>query len=241
MPIARKTAFVVIVLALGIACGLLAMPANATHAADDHATVPCAGVMASTIMASEAEHRLICAAAETAINRLDQCAIALKRPLSIKVSEVVRSPFGTTIFGRFDGEADAILVTRTSNIEPLIGDTPYRELPLPDFYMSLIVHEVVHAAMHQNYRRQPTSRAAYEYPAYALQLETMMPAVRSKLLTTNRGHEERSILFNDMILSFDPFLFAARAYEHFAAPGQSCSRLQTLLDGDADFIITLPF
>ena len=241
MPVARTTAFDIIILSLGILCGLLVSPANATHAANEHTTVPCAGVMASTITASEAEHRLICDAAETAINRLNQCSIAIKRPLSIKVSEVVHSPFGTAIFGRFDGEADTILVTRIGNIEALTGDTPYRELPLPDFYMSLVVHEVVHAAMHQNYRRLPTSRAAYEYPAYALQLDSMMPAVRSKLLTTNRAHEERSILFNDMILGFDPFLFAARAYEHFAAPGQSCSRLQTLLDGDVDFIITIPF
>lgn len=241
MPIARRTAFDVIVLVLGIVYGLLVMPANATQVANEHTSVPCAGVMASTLMASDAEHRLICAAAETAISRLDQCAIALKRPLSIKVSEVVRSPFGTAIFGRFDGEADTIVVTRAGNIETLTGDTPYRELPLPDFYRSMIVHEVVHAAMHQNYRRLPTSKAAYEYPAYALQLDSMMPAVRSKLLTTNRGNEDRSILLNDMILGFDPFLFAARAYEHFAAPGQSCSHLQTLLDGDVDFIVTLPF
>lgn len=240
MPLARKIAFGIIMLA-GIACSLHTTPSNAAQIANERAPVPCAGVMANTITASDAEHHLICEATEAAIDRLGQCAISLKRPLSIKVSDVVRNPFGSAIFGRFDGEMDTILVTRSDHIEALTGDTPYRQLPLPDFYKSLIVHEVVHAAMHQNYRRQPTSRAAYEYPAYALQLDALPPDLRHKLLLTNRANEERSILFNDIVLSFDPFLFAARAYEHFAAPGASCSRLQTLLDGDVDFIITLPF
>lgn len=241
MALARSAACGFIVLALACIACLHTSPANATPVASERATVPCAGVMASTITASDAEHHVICEAAEAAIDRLSQCAITLKRPLSIKVSDVVRNPFGTAIFGRFDGEMDTILVTRSGNIESLAGDTPYRELPLPDFYRSLIVHEVVHAAMHQNYRRQPTSRAAYEYPAYALQLDLLTPVARDRLLSTSRAHEDRSILFNDIVLSFDPFLFAARAYEHFAAPGVSCSRLQTLLDGEVDFIITLPF
>lgn len=241
MPFARRTTLGILILTLGIVHGLLAIPANAAQIESERATVPCAGVMANTIAASEAEYRLICEAAEAALDRLGQCAIPLKRPLSIKVSDIVRNPFGNAIFGRFDGEMDTILVTRADRIEAMTGDTPYRELPLPDFYRSLIVHEVVHATMHQNYRRQPSSRAAFEYPAYALQLDSLTPNLRDKLLRTSHAHEERSILFNDIVLSFDPFLFAARAYEHFSAPGQSCSRLQTLLDGDGDFIITLPF
>lgn len=241
MPIARRTALDIIVLTLACSMYLHTSPAHATQAASERATVPCAGVAASTITASDTEHRLICEAAEATIDRLNQCAIPLKRPLSIKVADVVRNPFGNAIFGRFDGEMDTILVTRSGNIESLTGDTPYRKLSPPDFYRSLIVHEVVHAVMHQNYRRQPTSRAAYEYPAYALQLDLLAPGDRNKLLSTSRTHDERSPLFNDIVLSFDPFLFAAHAYEHFAAPGQSCSRLQTLLDGDVDFIITLPF
>jgi hypothetical protein len=40
----------------------------------------------------------------------------------------------------------------------------------------------------------------------------------------------------DAILAFDPFFFAARAYEHFRASADGCAQLQALLAGDAAFI-----
>jgi hypothetical protein len=47
--------------------------------------------------------------------------------------------------------------------------------------------------------------------------------------------------FNDILLFFDPFYFAAQAYEHFKASPNGCAHLTALLEGEVGFIPTLPF
>src|SRR5262249_23735436 len=141
----------------------------------------------------------------------------------------------------FDTKYERVLVTEEANVASLVEDTPYAALPQRDFYTSLIVHEVVHGVMHQNLKRQPTTHAAHEYPAYALQIASLPSDVRSKFLQSipNRARPGEFV-FNDAILFFDPFFFAAYAYEHFHASGDGCSHLTALLGGDVSFIPALP-
>ena len=119
--------------------------------------------------------------------------------------------------------------------------TPYTELPKRDLYRSLIVHEIVHGIMHQNLKRPAASHAAYEYPAYALQIASLPSDVRDKLLRAIPGGAgSGELVFNDAILSFDPYFFAVRAYEHFKSAANGCAQLHVLLDGEAPFIPLLP-
>jgi hypothetical protein len=95
--------------------------------------------------------------------------------------------------------------------------------------------------MHQNYEHQPTNQAAYEYPSYALQIVSLSPADRTKLLRAiNSGANPPSFLLNDILLAMDPLVFAASAYEHFTAAPDGCRHLNALLKGDVDVIPTLP-
>ena len=111
---------------------------------------------------------------------------------------------------------ERVLVTREANVPSLVKDTPYARLPQRDFYRSLIVHEVVHGIMHQNLKRPASSHAAHKYPAYALQIESLDPRVRETFL---QSFDQTAIadksLFNDPVLFFDPYFFAASAYHHF--------------------------
>jgi hypothetical protein len=146
----------------------------------------------------------------------------------------VRNPLGGAIFGMFDTKQERVLVTQSANVAPLTRETPYDQLPPQEFYRSLIVHEVVHGVLHQNYERQPTSHAAYEYPAYALQIESLTLAVRDRFLkATHKGALRNDFVFTDNILLFDPFFFAARAYEHFKSAG-GCAHLRALVEGKAE-------
>jgi hypothetical protein len=43
-------------------------------------------------------------------------------------------------------------------------------------------------------------------------------------------------LFSDVILFFDPYFFAARAYRHFKAAPNGCAHLSALLERDVAFI-----
>jgi hypothetical protein len=213
---------------------------RATRAATDPR---CPAIPVDVIADSAEEHRMACSSASTALELLGQCGIAPRRPLRLEVLHEVRHPFGKhSIFGFFDPKPETVFVTQEASVPSLVVGTPYSELPRRDFFHSLIVHEVVHSVMHQNFRRQPTSHAAYEYPAYALQIKSLPPNIREQFLQFFEQDAIRAdTMFNDSVLMFDPFSFAAQAYRHFKAAGaDGCAHLNALLDGEAPFILTMP-
>ena len=198
----------------------------------------CPGALVAITAASREERHLACSAAGDAIRLLGRCGITLRRPLDVLiVSEVRQQPSGGVIFGLFDPKQERVFVAQEASIPSLTEDTPYAKLPQREFYKSLIVHEVVHGIMHQNLKRPATSHAAHEYPAYALQIESLTPQSRDTFL---QSFDQTAIsgksLFNDPVLFFDPFFFAARAYRHFKASPDGCAYLSSLLDGEVAFI-----
>jgi hypothetical protein len=96
--------------------------------------------------------------------------------------------------------------------------------------------------MHQNLQRRLASHAEAEYPAYALQIESLPPDVRDRFLQSfdQAAAKADTFLFNDVVLSADPFFFAASAYSHFKALGNGCGHFRALLAGEARFIATMP-
>jgi hypothetical protein len=198
----------------------------------------CPGAPVDVTAASAEERHLVCSAAHDAVERLGRCEIPLRRPLDVQIVNEVRHPFSKDpIFGFFDTKQERVLITQEANIPSLVEDTPYAVLPPRDFYRSLIVHEIVHGIMHQNLKRPASSHAAYEYPAYALQIESFAPNVRDQFLQSfdQTAIAEKS-LFSDPVLFFDPYFFAARAYRHFKASPNGCAHLTALLDGEVAFI-----
>jgi hypothetical protein len=101
----------------------------------------------------------------------------------------------------------------------------------------------VHAIMAQGYIRKPSSRAVYEYPAYAMQLEFLRTELQDNPLQTANLSEKGSWEepMNDIILGMNPFLFAGRAHRHFQGPFGSCVALKQILEDRAEFIVSLPF
>lgn len=201
----------------------------------------CAEVSVDVTAPSPIERHLACDAAGQALRRLERCNISPRAPLRIEMSTLVRRPLGGTIFGGFDPAREYVLVTQYENLGPLAAGTPFGLLPQDQFYKSLIFHEVIHAVMHQNYKRPPTSHAAYEYPAYALQIESLPHDVREKFLQIfDIGADKNEFRFSDAILAFDPYFFAARAYEHFGTAADGCAQLHALIQGQVAFIWTQP-
>ena len=191
--------------------------------------------------ASTNELRLACDAATQALYLLARCNITPRRPLRIELSSEVRRPLGAAVLGLFDPKKDKVFITQYKNVASLVRGTPFGELPHVEFYRSIIVHEVVHAVMHQNYKRLPGSYSAHEYPAYALQIESLPSDVRDTYLqATNIGADHTQSVFSDAILAFDPFFFAARAYQHFRSAADGCAHLAALLEGEVAFIWTRP-
>jgi hypothetical protein len=200
----------------------------------------CSGAPVDVTAASPEQRTLVCSAAKEALHLLGRCEISVRRALHVEIMSEVRHPFSGAIFGLFDIKQDKVLVTQEANIPSLVNDTPYAKLPLRDFYRSLIVHEVIHGVMHQNLKRPASSHAAYEYPAYALQIESLPRNVREQFLQSFEQDAIRAdTIFNDTVLMFDPFFFAAQAYRHFKAAGDGCAHLNALLDGEVPFILPM--
>jgi hypothetical protein len=214
-------------------------PADSASATGQHR---CLGALVDVAAASDGERQLACSAAGHALQLLGRCGISLRRPLGVEIRSEVRHPFKGAILGLLDVKRGRVLVTRQANVPSLVKDTPFARLPLRDFYRSLIVHEVVHGVMHQNQKRPLTSHAEAEYPAYALQIESLPPDLRDKFLRSfdQAATKAGALLFNDVVLSADPRFFAASAYRHFKALDNGCGHLHALLNGEALFIATMP-
>jgi hypothetical protein len=204
----------------------------------------CPGIPVVVIVTSpsEEESNIACSAAKDAVQLLGACDIVPRDALQLQIANELRHPFSKEpVFGLFDIRQQRVVVVTKAGIASLIEDTPYSELPVLDFYRSLIVHEIVHGIMHQNLKRPAASQAAYEYPAYALQLVSLPANARTMLLRAvpNRAGPGKS-LFNDAILSFDPYFFAVHAYEHFTSTFDKCHLLHLLLEGELPFAPPLP-
>lgn len=197
----------------------------------------CPGLQIEVRAGSAEERRLACTAARDALQLLGRCNITPKRELRVEIMSEVRHPFSGPIFGMFDIAQERVLVTKEANIPALVDDTPYASFPTRDFYKSLIVHEIVHGVMHQNLKRKATTHAAYEYPAYALQMESLPEEVRETFLRSfDQTALKSNTLFSDSVLFFDPFFFAARAYYHYKNSPDACAHLTDLLSGEVSFI-----
>lgn len=200
-------------------------------------TERCPGLQIEIKARSTDERRLACSAAADALRLLGRCSIAPRRPMRVEIMSEVRHPFSGPILGMFDIAQERVLVTEQANIADLVEDTPYAVLPRRVFYESLIVHEIVHGVMHQNLKRKATTHAAYEYPAYALQIESLPADVRETFLRSfDQAALKSDTLFNDSVLFFDPYFFAARAYHHFTNTPNACAHLSGLLSGEVAFI-----
>jgi hypothetical protein len=219
------------------ACIVEAQTARAAQPVSLAAPERCQGAPIDVTAASPDERSLACSAANDAIHLLGRCGIALRSPLLLQIMTEVRHPFSGAIFGLFDIKQQRVLITQEANIPSLVQGTPYAALPQRDFYRSLIVHEVIHGVMHQNLKRPAASHVAYEYPAYALQIESLTANARDEFL---RSFDQTAIaantVFNDSVLLFDPYFFAARAYHHFKTSANGCAHLTALLEGEVDFI-----
>lgn len=225
------------------AAALLALTVVGSRAwsADKSRSQPCTGIPVVIAGGSPDEQALACEGAADALRLLARCEVSLRRMLHIEILDVIRSPFGGRMFGRFDGTSEAVFLSSMASIDGFARGSAFAILSPADFYRSSIVHEVVHGAMHQNQRRDPSSRAAQEYPAYALQIASLSANARETFLHAagDGSSDDEHFHLNDMILGFDPAYFAASAYRHFIKSRNGCEGIAALLFRDVDFIATL--
>jgi hypothetical protein len=202
----------------------------------------CADAPIGVTAAVPDDRELLCSAAQQALRLLGRCGISLRRPLQVNILEELRHPFGRSVLAFFDIEHEMVLIRPRKVITSLVKDTPFGALPPRELYRSVVVHEIIHGALHQNAVRHLMSYTAGEYLAYALQIESLDPSVRDLFLQSVANRlTSKNFVFSDILLSLDPFLFAAHAYEHFKAARDSCSSLTAVMEGEVAFISPPPY
>lgn len=197
---------------------------------------PCSDAPAFVRAAGE-DRRLVCVGIRKAVDALAACEIHPRTHVYAERVDVIVSPDGNQMFGRYDRVHDTVMVAGRASIAELVKGTPYATLPPSEFYQSIVVHETVHAIVEQNQLTPPSTRAAQEYPAYALQIAALPAASREVYLRQfDVADGNVADLFSDAILLLDPYYFAARAYTHFSKAGGSCAILERLIADKATFI-----
>jgi hypothetical protein len=190
------------------------------------------------------ERNLICEGASHAVRSLEQCGLEVRHRVRVTTVDRVRSPFGAAGIAAFDAPSGEVAMTRLISVTPLVRGTPYERIPWRELYMSFAAHEVVHAILSNHFQRQPTMLAAYEYPAYALQLSLWSSTARLDFIKSILGStgeiEMHKFFFTDELLLINPYFFAVRAYQHFNAPGNGCNSLLSLVAGSAQFLLNMP-
>lgn len=196
---------------------------------------PSADIEIRVSAASVPERTLVCSGTRQALDLLALCGIRSRETIDVRIRPEVHHPLAGQIFGYFDLRERHIVIASLDGLPALMDGTPYAGLPPADFYKSLVVHEVVHSVMHQNLGAGVHTQASYEYPAYALQIASLPGAAREQFMKAFDSERlERPIPLNDTILSFAPYLFAARAYNHFITSADGCLLLREALKGEID-------
>lgn len=110
-----------------------------------------------------------------------------------------------------------------------------------ELHIGLIVHELVHAVVKDNYRGigEP-GHAASEYLAYTVQLATTEAGALGSVLA---GYDNRDFAspaeINDICHAVQPHEFGVRAYRHFVREGHAYM-VETILSGRLQTDLPLP-
>lgn len=182
--------------------------------------------------ADNAEVARICTTAARARPQMSECHLTQSRPLLIRLVDELTHP-NVSCMVQYDCRDDSISVTRPDALADILRpDSIWARIAPKALFDSLIVHELAHAFLDQTECAGIPCHADHEYIAYALQIDSLSPANRTRLL---EGHRVRLPVdpmgLNDFTAAADPDYFAQGAWLHFSAPGNGCDFVRDLLEG----------
>lgn len=173
---------------------------------------------------------------------LDEHKLRLREPVLIIFADRATADFGQhsyRVLGFYDRRSRQIQMTSFSSAwlhdeERLIYNIPMSK----ELHISLLVHELAHSILADNYQTNSRGFASEEYLAYSVQFATMNATLRDEILALNPMEPFATTDdITDLYLMFNPHEFALRAYLHFAREGAT-RMLSQVLSGE--FVTFLP-
>jgi len=209
---------------------LCCLPFDATLAAPAARACGTAGISVSA--ETEDDATLACSVAAEADARLRGLGLEIDQPVLIEVTEHLDAAPGTCV-ALYSTEERKVQVLPVDCLEAQPGRASAFPKMRPELlFQSLIIHELAHAYMDQASEGQFLPRVAYEYFAYAVQLDALPESDRSRILA--KAAVAPPVDFeqiNDAVLSMSPLRFAALSWLHFRQEGGDVDLVQRILEG----------
>ncbi len=182
------------------------------------------------VAATPAETRLLCRAWADARAAVAPLGVAPAAPVRV---ELARSRGGgdmlATAFGSYDTRRGVV------RLRPLAAylagaDGGFAQPPSAALWTSYAVHEFAHALIDPYLARARSRLVTHEFVAYAIQLATLEPALRARILV----HYDATVFRNEqgvnaVTYSFAPHRFAVRAFLTVQAAAEPAAYLRTRL------------
>lgn len=197
------------------------------------ATLSCDGGQVGVAGADAQLAMRMCRVAETALEDLAACNLAIDRPVTISLVDAL--PPGC--MGLYHcGEGLIELLPPEAAAAARAPDSPFRTLSPEAFYDSLIVHELTHVAFDAVPCPLADCPATAEYLAYAMQVRSLAPEnVAAFEAASNLDGPVSGSDISFVILQMAPNLFAAEAWAHFAARPDPCGYAGLIAEGTIRF------
>ena len=187
-----------------------------------------------TIAAPDPLANRLCTTAEQAINDMAACGLTLERPVEVRITEALPDP----CLGLYHCGEDLIeLLPEDSMREKLAAPGLFHALHPDDYYDSILVHELVHAAYDPvQCPYGDTCTATSEYLAYALQIQSLSEDDRALIGLADVpdkkiGHDEISAVY----MALAPDRFAIKAWTHLMQRPDPCAYIGQIASGKLFF------
>ncbi len=192
----------------------LQRPLPAAHA--------CAEGQAEVTASAEGDRHTACLGAAKAIRFLTALGLPVRQPLSIAVVDRLDWASDVGILGLYDPRTKQVRVRSAAALQLGSGEEGGFGVPLDaDMRAGIAAHEVTHAILDQYAAEYPLDRASHEYLAYTVQLATLPPPTRARILAaTDVSGFDTVTQASPLYLAIDPGRFAVNAYLHFRDAGE---------------------
>ena len=180
----------------------------------------------------------VCGTVQRTLTLLEQCGLQLSDPIVIAILDDLPI-FGDNCFGYYGCDSNRISLRSPTSIANVGSQSAlYSGLDPMVVFDSLVAHEVAHAAFAQSTREESASLANHEYVAYAVQMWSLPPLVRDKIVPSF-GQDEpvEAVRLNELVAVMAPDKFAALAWQHFNEPDHGCDFVQNLATGRTSLTI----
>ncbi len=175
----------------------------------------------------------VCESTRRAIVFLRECNIVVSEHIWIDVLDTLPENY----FGLYhNGKKQINLLSPDDTGAMRKPDSAFFDIPVEQFFDSIVVHELTHAAFDKVPCHASTCLATAEYVAYTMQIMSLSPA-NKKIFEAHMDMGTRVTRdeINAIILMLAPDRFTQRAWAHLSQRENSCDYIGLIMQGNISF------